>query len=197
MSYDPELHRRRSIRLQGYDYASRGAYFITICTQGGACLLGEIVGAEMQLNAWGHLIDQCWRAIPDHFPQVELDAFTIMPNHVHGVFVIVGGAEGDACIAPTVSGTENAPHASTTLRRGSVGVIVGSFKSACTRQINALPGSSGVGVWQRGYWEHVIRNEASLQQIRDYIDGNAARWIEDQLHPNAPPNAFNQWPRKP
>jgi REP element-mobilizing transposase RayT len=105
----PSNHRRRSIRLPEYDYAQPGAYFITVCTHQCACLFGNIVDGEMRLNEMGHMVQACWDEIPAHFAQVEMDAFVVMPNHVHGIVVIceddysigarhacVGGGRGTA-----------------------------------------------------------------------------------------------------
>ena len=89
MRYDPEKHHRRSIRLKGYDYTRAGAYFVTICTKDGACLFGDVADGVMRLNQMGHIVRQCWLAIPDHFPHVLLDEFVVMPNHVHGILVIM------------------------------------------------------------------------------------------------------------
>lgn len=91
MKYDPEKHHRHNIRLKGYDYSQAGAYFITIVTHDRACLFGEVVDGEMQLNGWGEIVKRCWQEIPAHFPHVALDAFVVMPNHVHGILWIVGG----------------------------------------------------------------------------------------------------------
>jgi REP element-mobilizing transposase RayT len=88
MKYDPTIHRRRSIRLQGYDYSQAGAYFVTICTHNRQCLFGGIADRKMRLNDAGRVVQQCWDRIPTHFPHVELDGFVVMPNHVHGIVVI-------------------------------------------------------------------------------------------------------------
>ncbi|MBP7798019.1 MAG: hypothetical protein KA072_05265 [Thermoanaerobaculaceae bacterium] len=90
MRYDPERHRRRSIRLKGYDYAQAGIYFVTVCTHQRACLFGTISDGQMRLNAVGQVATQCWRAIPDHFPDVSCDEFVVMPNHIHGILWIIG-----------------------------------------------------------------------------------------------------------
>jgi len=86
--YDPEKHHRRSIRLRGYDYTQPGAYFVTIVTRNRECLFGDVVDGNVALNEYGHVVHACWKAIPDHFPNVTLDAFVVMPNHVHGIIVI-------------------------------------------------------------------------------------------------------------
>lgn len=87
--FDPDKHHRRSIRLPGYDYSRAGAYFVTICAQDRACLFGDIADGVMRLNDAGRVVERCWHEIPIHFPHVELDEFVIMPNHVHGIIVIV------------------------------------------------------------------------------------------------------------
>ena len=101
MTFDPEKHHRRSIRLKGYDYAQAGAYFVTICTQHRACLFGEVVNGQMQLNDAGRFVEQCWLDIPHHFPHVELEAFVVMPNHVHGIIVITDPVGAKNFFAPT------------------------------------------------------------------------------------------------
>jgi putative transposase len=94
MTYDPEKHHRRSIRLKGYDYTQPGAYFITICTQGRECLFGEIIDGEMHLNEAGQIVVQTWQDLPNHISNVQLDAFVVMPNHVHGIIIITDRAGG-------------------------------------------------------------------------------------------------------
>ncbi len=189
MKYDPERHHRRSIRLKGYDYSQAGAYFITIVTQDRACLFGEVVNGEMQLNAAGWIVHQCWEEIPAHFPHVSLDAFVVMPNHVHGIIVITEH-RGTAC--PERRGTA-CPERSTACRAptekfghpvaGSVPTVIRSFKSAATKYINTMRGTPAVPVWQRNYYEHIIRNEKSLNRIRQYITNNPARWEMDRENP--------------
>ena len=88
MKYNPDIHHRRSIRLRGYDYTRAGAYFVTACTHARECLFGQIVGGEMCLSAFGLVADAYWQSIPDHFAGVELDAFVVMPNHIHGIVVL-------------------------------------------------------------------------------------------------------------
>ena len=88
MTHDLKKHRRRSIRLKDYDYSQSGAYFITICTHNKEILFGEILDGEMQLNEWGNVVEDCWDEVPRHFKNVELDAFIVMPNHVHGIIIM-------------------------------------------------------------------------------------------------------------
>jgi REP element-mobilizing transposase RayT len=182
MRYDPEKHHRRSIRLKGYDYTQAGAYFVTICTKDRACLFGHVADGVMRLNQMGHIVRQCWLAIPDHVPHVLLDEFVVMPNHVHGIIVIM----------PThdVGATHASPrpnHDTPTRPRGpqrqSLGSIVGSFKSAVTKRINELRGTPGAPVWQRNYYEHIIRNDDDMARIRKYIVNNPLQWALDRENP--------------
>ena len=183
MRFDPERRHRRSIRLKGYDYSQPGAYFITICTQDRACLFGDVMGGEMRLNEYGHIVWRCLEEIPLHFPHAELDAFVVMPNHVHGIVILTvqngvfGKMEQFGKPVP-----------------GSIPTIVRSFKSATTRHINALRGTPGAPVWQRNYYEHIIRNEESLNRIREYIVTNPMRWALDRENPYREGiDTFDEW----
>ena len=179
MPFDPKRHHRRSIRLKGYDYTQPGAYFITICTQDRAFLFGEVVDGEMRLNEYGRIAWGCWKEIPLHFPQAELDAFVVMPNHVHGIIVIAG--VGATHASPLPLSSDARPRGP---QRQSVSSIVGSFKSAVTRRINEYRCTPGAPVWQRNYYEHIIRDEKSLNRIREYIVTNPMRWAVDNENPN-------------
>lgn len=176
MKYNPEKHHRRSVRLKEYDYSQAGAYFVTVCAWNRECLFGEIVDGEMQLNELGVVVQECWDEIPRHFPNVELDEFIVMPNHVHGIIVIIVDGRGTACRAPTTE-KFGKPVAN------SLPTIIRSFKSATTKRINQTRGTPGVRLWQRNYYEHVIRNEESLNEIRQCISGNPKRWAEDEDNP--------------
>jgi len=150
---------RRSIRLPSFDYRQPGSYFITICTKNRAPLLGGLVGRAVRLSPAGHAVQRCWLDIPRHFSRVTLDAFVIMPDHVHGILRLgVGGADVGAQHATPLLGT-----------------IIGSFKSAATRSVNLGATTPGAALWQRNFFEHVIRDERSLQRIRWYIALNPAR----------------------
>ncbi len=184
MRYDPNKHHRRSIRLKGFDYTQEGAYFVTICTQNQACLFGEIVNEQMRLNDVGEVADICWRAIPEHFPRVVLDAFVIMPNHVHGIIWI--GPENRANV-----GAKNfSPLPPRPSQRGAsefrspsktVGSIVRGFKIGVTKWVRS--NKNFYTVWQRNYYEHIIRNETALNRLRQYIADNPASWADDQENP--------------
>ena len=183
--YDPTKHHRRSIRLPGYDYTQPGAYFVTICTHNREPLFGHVVNGEMVLNAWGRIVWEEWFRTAQLRPYEELfeDEFVVMPNHVHGIIWIVGDNNVGAqrrC-APTKPGgvTPN------NVAPGSLGAIVRAFKSAVTKRINALRGTPGARVWQRNYYEHIIRNERALNAIRRYIAENPQRWHLDRYNPTA------------
>ena len=159
----------------------------------GAGVEGAAVNAqpagEIRLNGFGRTAKASWEEIPAHFPGVELDTFAVMPNHVHGI-VVIGRHDPRAtrCGSPTPSPTPRAPRASP-LRgaagpgRGSVGAIVGSYKSAVSKRINRSRGTAGRSVWQRNYYEHIIRDDADLNRIREYIWDNPAPWHEDPENP--------------
>jgi REP element-mobilizing transposase RayT len=106
--FDPDKHHRRSIRLKGHDYALPGAYFVTVSTRDRVCLFGHVVNGEMRLNEYGEIARRCWEDIPDHFPFVELDAFVVMPNHIHGIVVITESCRGEKSFAPTHAHTSTA-----------------------------------------------------------------------------------------
>jgi len=178
MRYDPEKHHRRSIRLKGYEYTRAGAYFVTICTKDRACLFGDVSDGVTRLNQMGHIVRQCWLAIPDHFPHVLLDEFVVMPNHVHGIIVIMATHIVGARHAVPLQFGKQEQFAKPV--PGSIPTIVRSFKSAATKRINEHRGTPGAPVWQHNYYEHIIRNDGSLHRIREYIATNPLRWHLDR-----------------
>jgi putative transposase len=175
--FNPDFHHRRSVRLKEYDYTQAGAYFVTICTRGKECLLGEIADGEVRLNPSGEIVAECWNDLPRHFQNVAVDEFVVMPNHVHGILIIVDDrrGRGKACLAPTIPpvGQFGRPIP------GSLPTIVGSFKSASTRRINESRGTPGATIWQRGYYELIVWNEKELNPVRQYIAGNPLKWASD------------------
>jgi putative transposase len=172
---------RKILRLKGYDYAQPGAYFVTVCTQHRDCLFGEVAGGEMRLNLHGQTVAECWKAIPEHFGHVQTDEFVVMPNHVHGILVItpVGATHASPLRGANWTGARSGP------RPGSLSAIAGSFKTAASKQINRMLGNAGESVWQRNYYEHVIRDEAELNRVREYIASNPANWNLDVDNPQA------------
>ena len=127
MKYNPDVHHRRSIRLHGYDYAQPGAYFVTVCTQNRRCLFGGVMGGAMRLNAAGRVVEKCWHNIPSHFPHVALDAFVVMPNHVHGILRIVDASVGAKNFSPLQTGQR--PHGTTK----TIGSVIRGFKIGVTK----------------------------------------------------------------
>lgn len=177
---------RKSPRLQGYDYAQNGAYFVTICTHQREHLFGTIENDMMALNELGDIAHERWQEIPAHFPNIELDAFVVMPNHVHGIVVIIRPDEPPAPVRTRhASSLPESPPPSKRpngVKRGSLSAIVGSYKSAVTKQINALMGLTAPLVWQSCYHDHIIRNETSLHKIRQYVLHNPALWEKDTFY---------------
>ncbi len=172
MAVEGPRPRRRSIRLPGYDYAQPGAYFVTICTRNRSCVLGTIREGEMALSKAGAFVTTCWAAIPNHFPDVTLDEFVVMPNHLHGILVIAG--RGTPWRAPTEAFGRPAP--------GSLPTVIRAFKSSVTRNLIRYEGRKG-SLWQRGYYERVIRDEEELSRLRQYIAENPMKWDEDADNP--------------
>ena len=169
--YNPELHRRRSIRLKAYDYTQPGAYFVTTVTRGRRSVLGGIVNGEMLLNSTGRLAAGAWEWLATQYPYVELDRYVVMPNHLHGIIVITGTRRGDSRIAPAM--------------RKPLGRLIGAFKTAATKKVNLAQNTSNQPLWQRNYYEHVIRSEAELDLVREYIINNPLRWETDSENPEA------------
>jgi REP element-mobilizing transposase RayT len=170
---------RRSIRLKEYDDSRPGANFVTICTHNRHCLFGEVADGEMRLNEWGEIVRHCWFEIAAHFPSVALDQYVVMPNHIHGIIVLMDLPVGATHASPLLHTRPRGP------QRQSIASIVGSFKSAVTKQINQQGGTSGTPLWQRNYYEHIIRNEEALNRIRQYIHENPQCWVSDGENPAA------------
>jgi len=174
---------RRSIRIKGYDYAQEGAYFITICTHKNKCTLGRIVGDDIILNDYGRIVLREWNRSSVMRAEIELDAFIIMPNHVHGiVFIHPVGARGRApgSAQPDQSGQSLLPG----VPKRSLSSLILGFKTSVTTQINRLRVTPGKPFWQRNYYEHIIRNEESLYQCRIYIEQNPLKWAIDNENPD-------------
>jgi len=180
--------RRRSIRLPGYDYSQPGAYFITVCTHRRALLFGRIKETEMLLHRIGTIVAQCWQRIPQHFPTVGLDQWIVMPNHLHGILIISDVGVSDDAVGARHASPLPAGHAPPlqsvqldrpTPRNLTVATIIGSFKSAATKHVNAARRSPGAPVWQRNYYEHIIRTPAEFEKTRKYIYDNPMLWDDD------------------
>ena len=167
------LLRRRSLRLRDYDYRQDGAYFVTICTHNRQCLLGKVVDNEVILNLWGKLIESEWLQTELLRPYVSLDAHVVMPNHFHAIMFLHHQERATQRVAPTKDKPIGPNPA-------SVGAIVGQFKSQVSKRISALWGPIKEPIWQRNYYEHIIRDEDDLNRIRQYIEDNPAGWPKDE-----------------
>jgi len=185
MENDPSYyHHRRSIRLQGYNYSQAGAYFITIVTNNRECLFGEIKNGTMILNDTGKIAQQCWLEIPNHFPNAELDEFVIMPNHIHGIIVLnnIVGVQNNAGVQNDVGVQNFEPlqkqNQYQKIIPKSVGSIVRGFKIGVTKWFRH--NIKIYIVWQRNYYEHIIRTEDDLKRIRQYIIDNPLNWKSDE-----------------
>jgi putative transposase len=183
MTWSPIKQRRRAIRLRDYDYEQAGAYFVTICTQERACLFGVIQDDKVCLNDAGRTIEKWWFELNRKFPMVETDEFVIMPNHFHGVVIITDVPVGaDLRVGPVPEGghpTQQGAHAGAPLQ-----AVIQWFKTMTTNEYirgvktASWPAFNG-RLWQRNYYEHVIRDDQSLNRIRHYIVDNPARWEFD------------------
>ena len=265
---DRDTRHRRSIRLRGYDYTQAGVYFITVCVKHRACLFGDVVGGVMRLNEAGQRVQSVWDDLPLHYPHLILDAFVVMPNHVHGIVVLTNDADdkgaglkpaptqpettallGHANVGAGFKPARTEPKTAVLLGHANVGAgfkparmepetaallgcanvgagfkpartepartepartepartepartepartqptltkrhdlseIVRAFKTFSARRINALHDAVGTPVWQRNYFEHIIRDEGSLNDIRQYITNNPAQWDLDRENP--------------
>jgi putative transposase len=177
MSFDPEMRNRHSIRLWEYDYSQAGSYFVTVCTHGRECLLGEIVDGELAMNGAGLIVRAVLEQLPDRFPVILVDSFVIMPNHVHAIIVVTDTCSVGAGLA--LPGKTGAASGAPTL-----GDVIRTFKSLSAIRVNRLLARIGQPLWQRNYYEHVIRNERTLNAIREYIARNPSQWQEDPDNPD-------------
>jgi len=197
MRYKPEIHHRRSIRLKEYDYSQRGYYFITICTQGRRCLFGGIEKGRMILNDAGKMIGHWWDELKNKYANIEIDEYLIMPNHCHGIINIAGDAGGwekggqgergghagppvhvgaDRCVCPDGEGVRGRP----------INGMIRWFKTMTTNEYIRNVKQNHWGpfdgkLWQRNYYEQIVRNEISLRRIREYIVNNPCQWQQDDL----------------
>jgi putative transposase len=183
--YDP-AHRRHSIRLRGHDYTQPGAYYVTVCTYDRRCLFGEILDGQMRRNKLGDIVHDEWYRTASVRREIRLDAFVVMPNHIHGTIEITelktraGSMQltrrGDAARRPYPAGPE----------AGSLGAIIGQIKSATTRQINRMEGEVPARAWQRNFYDRVVRNKQEMQRVREHILANPQTWARDHENPANP-----------
>lgn len=173
--YNPKIHHRRSIRLKGYDYSKEGSYFITICCQDRISRFGQVENNEMILNELGLVAYNEWIKLTERFPNMELDVFQIMPNHMHGIVVLVGATLAVAPNDDVGAGASPAP---------SVSDIIGAYKSLVANgclEIYKSKNETMGKLWQRNFYEHIIRDEQSYQRISKYILNNPKKWANDNF----------------
>lgn len=182
------IFHRRSIRLENYDYTQAGAYYITLCSHHFHHLFGTITQGEMQLNNLGQIIQNEWLNTAIMRPTIELGAFIIMPNHLHGILVIIenddkgtGSEEGKNELMSLPDRDIHRTEQYGKPISGSIPTIIRSFKATVTKQINILRGTPGIPIWQRNYWERVIRDEIENQKFSAYIQNNPAKWESDRF----------------
>lgn len=204
MPYDPEKHDRQSIRLDGYDYSQPGAYFVTLCVQDRVCLLGDVVDGRMRLNRFGRVAAGRWRWLERRYAHVRHGAWEVMPNHLHGIVVLTpdddrdrspraardrcgdGDRRGGSRTAPTHESTPapDQPAPTPPKKRKPLGRLIGAFKTVSTKRINRMQGVPGERMWQRNFYERIIRNERERARIHRYIRDNPRRWHADRYRPS-------------
>jgi REP element-mobilizing transposase RayT len=199
MKYDPEIHHRRSIRLKSFDYSLDGAYFVTLCAQERKCLFGEMSDGLMLLNEAGRMVEHWWRELPEQFQHISLDEYMVMPNHFHGIIVIHNvDCRGDTLCSPAFGCSpafdriqnqgdhKDRPYGT---MENSLGRIIQSFKSITTNAYirgvkeNNWPPFPG-RLWQRNYYERIIRDDGELTATREYIATNPHQWANDGENPD-------------
>jgi putative transposase len=188
--------------LKEYDYSSPGDYFITICTYQKEYIFGEIINEEMHLNDYGKIVWEEWLRTAEMREDVELDEFVVMPNHIHGIIVLTDSGRGTLqcalvganCNSPQAKShnnpSNNGAYIDMPLQKTkfcspskTIGTIIRGFKSAATKRINEVRSTPGIPIWQRGYYEHIIRNEKDLENTRKYIANNPLQWPFDNDDP--------------
>ena len=171
MEPQDRLPQRRSIRLSDYDYSGSGVYFITICAHERRCLFGAVIAETVRLSPLGRVVEAEWLRSSEIRREIELDSYVVMPNHLHGIVAIDQSVHIDA-LKPRS-------------RRRSLGSFVNAVKATTTRRINEMRATPGAAVWQRNYYEHIVRSEDELNRIREYIAINPAKWAADRENPVA------------
>jgi len=181
VKFDPQKHHRTSIRLKGYDYSLAGAYFITIVAFQREMLFGEIVNGEMRLNRRGEIVKEEWFASANIRKELRLfpEEFVVMPNHIHGIVWIIE-SEGAITANEIVVGATGQSPLHGPAKKSLSSFVVG-FKSSVTKRIRDELHETGI--WQRNYFDRVIRNDRELDAIRKYIEINPQKWAEDNENP--------------
>ncbi|MFH1062156.1 MAG: transposase [Candidatus Omnitrophota bacterium] len=175
--------KRKQIRLKNYDYSQPGYYYITICIDNRECIFGDIIDNRIYLNNVGKMVDQTLRTLPEYYQNITIDNYIVMPNHIHGIIQIVGA--GFPCPNNIINQSihnhdNNNPINGRGNHAPTINYIIGYFKYQSTKQINKLQNTPGKKIWQRSFYDHVIRTNDSLNKIREYIVNNPATWVNDE-----------------
>jgi putative transposase len=200
MVFMPWKHRRRSIRLPGFDYSRPGGYFATLCVQNRECLFGHVADGQMHLNALGRIADDFIFEIPRRYPKMAVDCHIVMPNHVHVVLMITDGVDRGTVPVGAIHELplqlplqqQNAfpwdpvEREKYRLQRRAMLIpkSVGFYRMNVSKRVNILRGTPGIRLWQRNYHENIIRTQQSLERIRRYIRNNPANWDKDKINPD-------------
>jgi len=177
MAYNPRIHHRRSVRLAGFDYLQPGDYFVTICTKNRVCIFGEVTNCDVQLSPVGEIVNQDWIAVPNHYSNVKLDAFRLMPNHIHGIVTIKERTKTKIKDSKHQKGDKRPAH--------SLSSLVCSYKSGVTNRLHGAGYFPRKSIWQSRFYDHIIRDDVSLYMIRQYIELNPLMWEFDMENPRA------------
>ncbi len=184
MIYNPQIHHRRSIRLKGYDYSQSGMYYITLVVQDRLHVFGEIIYGKMELNDAGEMIHEKWQWIENQYPYIKLDETVIMPNHLHGIIII---RRVDSGIDPKTDKSKIAIMGrtrTTPTKPKPLGRLIGAFKTVSTKEFNIRFRDQyqwkSDKLWQRNYYEHIVRNEKDYERIAEYIRMNPQNWERDK-----------------
>lgn len=184
-------HRRRSIRLKGYDYTRDGTNFVTICTQDRTYVFGSVVDGETRLNEGGRAVADCWTWLAERYPYFHLDQWVVMPNHIREIIVFAddGNGVGGVCLDHVRRGGSRTAPTGPVIRK-PLGRLIGAFKTVSTRRVNDIRSTPGAQLWQRNYYEHVVRDGLSLRRVRRYVASDPSRWELDRLPTK------NRWRRR-
>lgn len=178
MDQGAKRYHRHSVRLKDYDYSSPGAYFITVVTHKHMCIMGKVISGVMKTNTLGLIAQECWQQIPDHFPNTFIEPFMLMPNHIHGIITIYEDDRSTIYRAPTTITTERFGKPVI----GSIPTIIRTYKATVSRRARRELGMDKI--WQRNYYEHIIRNQDEMEHISAYILNNPQTWSDDpENHP--------------
>ena len=197
MKLDPRFHKRRPMRLKGYEYSLPGMYFVTLVSWQREELFGQVINNELVLSALGQIVRDEWLRSKEIRKEIQIfeDEFVIMPNHLHGIVNIVQTDNTcknkiESFNYPVTARIEKEEPSRLMLMSKSLGSFISGFKSSVTKRVNNEMGIRSV--WQRNYYDHIIRNDGEYDRLWNYINDNPRRWMEDQFHPSASPNRFNK-----